>query len=247
MGCFNQISRKLLAHNGVEETLMAGVDTTYDQLAADQKDVVYFGNPKSISERTRARGNLEILRQGLLHRTLCLAKAVNTLVPEGNVHAIALSIRGQLEATAQLGYFCHRLTALAKRRVTFDDFHYGLAQTLLAASSGSLTHAFEPTNVLTYFDKADRHFERELGGKEAGAAGLLRESYDWMSDYCHPNFLSSASSFILDKERHEIRFQHNKPLLARNNDLFSAFRISLSMFEVFWSDLKVRSTALDGG
>lgn len=243
LGCFDQSVRELLIQTDVDKGSLDQIDSAYEELAKRQENEVTLGDPKVISERTRAKNNILVLRQGLLHRALNLARATNLLVADGNVHAIALCIRGMLEANAQLGYFCNRLTSLTKDNITFEHFHKGLANTLLAASHPSFEHAPRPINVLTCFEKADRHFEDELGGEKG--RGMLRDAYDWLSDYCHPNFLSSASSAVLERERHVLVFQHGKPMLRRDRSLISALAIGLPVFLMFWDDMSGRLPVLD--
>ncbi|CAN7517301.1 hypothetical protein [Brucella pseudogrignonensis] len=237
MKCFSDDVRAMLLEIGIKVDIVTSIETTVEKLASYQVDVIELGNPATISERRRARNNLDVLRQGLLHRTISLAYGIGLLSGAGSVHGIALCLRGQLEATAQLGYVCHRLVALVNKKISFDDFHDGLANMLMSASHNLFTDAPKPLNVMTCFDKADMFLEKQYAVEKRDKMGVLRDFYDWLSDYCHPNFLSSASSFILDKAQNRMLFQHKQRLLPRNADLFTPMALNLDIFDIFWKHI----------
>jgi hypothetical protein len=193
-----------------------------------------FGNPEKISERRRARNNLQILIQGLLHRSISLLQAVSPMIERANVYGLGLICRGHIESTAQLGYFCDQLTALKNRNITFDHFHERLACALMGAAHPIFKDAPKPLNVMTYIEKADRHLTRfhKLAHEE-----LINDCYSWLSDLCHPNFLSSSSSFIVDNKKNEFIFRNELTNSPNDCKIIFYLAISSDFFALFFKDI----------
>jgi hypothetical protein len=235
--CFDDSLRDKLVAAGIDDAALESIESCSEKLSSYQVAVLDFGDPSEISEHRRARNNLELLRQGLLHRSVGLSSGVALLAGSGSIHGIALCARGQLEATAQLGYFCHRLSVLERNKADYQPFCQDLAFTLLAASHSLIKDAPKPLNILTCIEKSDAYLKRNHDIEEVDGVGPIRDCYGWLSDYCHPNFLSSSSSFLLDKSKHQMVFQHSQGLLARNADLFHSMALGLQIFDIFWNDI----------
>lgn len=206
-----------------------------------QRPFVKYGNPRKISEKRRAQKNLEVLMQGLLHRSVNLLQASPAMVEQANVHGLALLARGQLEATAQLGYFCGQLVSLENGHISFEQFHDRLAFTLVGASHPFFKKAPKPVNILTCIDRADRHLQTH---HENDASGIIRDCYGWLSDYCHPNFLSNISSFKLNKKRRRMEFRHDAEFTKEDGQLIGYLGISAGIFVIFYRDIIERSEVI---
>jgi len=217
------------------------LDSTFREMIAFRRPIVKYGNPKIISEKRRAQKNLEVLTQGLLHRSVNLLRASPAMVEQANVHGLALLTRGQLEATAQLGYFCGQLVSLKNGHISFVQFHERLAFTLMGASHPFFERAPKPVNILTCIDRADRHFQSH---HENDASGIIRDCYSWLSDYCHPNFLSNISSFKLNKKRRRMEFRHDAKFTKEDGQILCYLDISAGIFVIFYRDILERSDVI---
>ncbi|WP_439600706.1 hypothetical protein [Devosia sp.] len=237
MVCFDDPTRALLVERNISVDSVNRMNEYYDLLAQYEIANLEVDDPENIAPEKVVLNNLEWLRQGILHRALSLTKATSVLAPVGHVHAIALCTRGQLECTAQLGYLGRRTAAYLRGAVSAKDMARLLGEMLTAASHHTFEGSPKPTNVMTYFDKADLHLGPLMKGKQP-IPNMLRDQYDWLSDFCHPNFQSAALSTTLDAEARTVTFHHGAPLSDRDAELFTNLGISLGAFLMLWDDLE---------
>lgn len=237
MVCFDDQTRSLLIERKVAADSVDRMNEYYGRLEKYEIASIKVDDPKDVAPEKVVLNNLEWLRQGILHRALSLTKATSVLASVGHVHAIALCTRGQLECTAQLGYLCRRTAAYVGGAVSAKEMARLLGEMLIAASHHTFAGSPKPTNVMTYFDKADLHLGPLMKGKQP-IPNMLRDQYDWLSDFCHPNFQSAALSTTLDVEAHTVTFHHGAPLSERDAKLFTNLAISLGAFLMLWDDLE---------
>lgn len=208
------------------------LQSCYDNFIEWQVPEIILGDPKSISEQRRARNNFQILTQGLLHRSINLIRTIPDLLDQANVYGLALLTRGNLEGLAQLGYFCNRLTSLQDKKITFEVFYEQLANTLMSVSHPSLPQAPKPLHIMDCIRKSDQYLKRKDDNNEE----VIMDSYEWLSNYCHPNFMSSSSAYTLNKEKEAIEFRHEPVLIDKDIELLGYLEMSTRLFELFYAD-----------
>lgn len=237
---FSKAARQVL-ENLKQGELTNSLEASYVHAQQYLEEDIIYGIPEDLSEEERAQNNLNLLKQGLCYRAMSLVRSEISLIESHNLLGLALITRGHIETTAQLGYFCDRLFSLKQGNITFDSFHKKLAETLMGASHEMFTSAPKPLNILKCLEKADKHFAR-LSGEENQK--MLYDCYSWLSDYCHPNFLSSASSYVLDRSTGTMRFSHGEGLHEDDMDLVGYLDISCVAFNMFFDDMLEREKVL---
>lgn len=228
----------LLGRKDVGEELAS----SYDWLVSHQVPEIKLGNPRSMSEERRTMNNLATFRQGLIHRCSALIAAAEAMVVGHNPHGLALISRGHVESTAQLGFFCDRLYSLIRGKITFDTFSLQLGEALISATHKQFPQAPKPINILTCLERADRRLRRI---DDSFDEPILADCYSWLSDFCHPNFLSAATAYDLDAQNGIMRFRHTDELSERDVGLLTYLSISASTFKIFFDDMnELEKTAL---
>jgi len=161
---------------------------------------------------------------------------------ENNIYGLALIVRGHYEATAVLGYFCHRLESLAAGKISFEDFEWNIADAVMGAKHPQFAKARPPLNILNCFEKADKYLDKHVFEAKKG---MLRDGYDWLSEFVHPNFLSNISAFTLDKPNHRMVLRHGGDLQKVDFQLPHYLEICSGLFVLLFDAFNER--AINGG
>ena len=146
---------------------------------------------------------------------------------ENNIYGLALVVRGHYEATAVLGYFCNRLELLKAGHIKFEDFVWNVVYEVMGAKHDQFAKAPNPPNILTCIEKADKYLDTNFFKKKTG---MLLDNYNWLSDFAHPNFLSNASSFSLDKPNRRFVFRHEGDIQESDFQLVVYLEMSAMLF-----------------
>jgi len=138
-----------------------------------------------------------LLQQSLLYRVTMLACGCADTWNSGNVVCSILAARALLETIALCEYTTEKLLECAEARDVdaVDD----LANKELFSTRNDEMVAdgvgFKATNVLTFIDKLDRR----LSG--------VRESYDFLSEWCHPNGSGHLATYgDINKQTGAVKF-----------------------------------------
>jgi hypothetical protein len=207
------------------------LEASYRQLLDRRKRVVEF--PGQHEQRKHTASNCLVLQQVLLHRAERLIAACGSMLLENNVYGLALIVRGHYETTGVLGYLCNRLDSLEKGKVKFEKFAYDAACAVLGAKHSQFIRAPNPPSILTCIEKADSHLDTHYLKEKKG---MLRDGYDWLSEFAHPNFCSNCAAFTLDKPNRRFLLRHDGEMQDRDFDLIVHLVISAGLFIWLFDD-----------
>mgnify|MGYP003382528630 CR=1 FL=1 len=195
-----------------------------------RRESVEFGEISEITERRRARFTLDSIFQASLTRSINLIIGFTRLLGLNNTHSLALLARGHFETTALLGFLCDQLIAYEKARLTFEDLHDKIAAAMLGHSGSDFPDVLKPINVMTMIEKADRYLKSITDGQ---CSGLILDSYGWLSNFGHPNSLSSVSSFRLDREKGAFVFGDRNALKDNEKEFMNYLLLSTGIQSTF--------------
>jgi hypothetical protein len=224
--CFSDDIRKLF-NEWKQDKLLEELETDYDEIRKRRVITIQYGDPDKLSSKQRTILNGQVLRQALLHRAECLLVGSGTMLLAKNVYGLALVVRGHLEATAVLAYFCNRIDALANGNIQYEAFELDVANAIMGAKHELFDKADPPKNIITCIEKGDKFLDSVLFGKKMG---LLSDCYGWLSEFAHPNFCSNKSSFNLDKLTGAMVFRHDGDLQESDFQLVSCLQMSAALF-----------------
>jgi hypothetical protein len=226
--CFPRAVRKLFKR-WKQTALLESLEDAHSMLLKRRVTAIYYGDPSKLTPKKQCAANCKLLQQALLHRAERLLASAGTALLENNVYGLALNVRGFLECAAVLGYFCHRLVSLADGNIKFEDFELNVADAVMGAKHETFSEARDPENILTCFEKADKYLNKNFF---EGQKDVLRDAYDWLSEFAHPNFLSNFSAFSLDKRQHQMVLRHGEQIRKEDFQLAEYLDVGALVFVV---------------
>jgi len=233
MACFSDEVKAIFKEWKCEE-LCETLEAHHAKLLERRIEFVEYGDPEKLADKECARANCKLLSQSLLHRAERLIKSCGAALLSQDPYAIALLVRGHVEATAVLGYFCHRVRSLARDNITFEQFHEVLQNSVAGGRHDLFAKQGAAKNIITMIENADKFIDTEIPQTEKK---MLQEGYSWLSEFAHPNFLSHSNAFRLDKTTHRMVFRHDEKL--EKDDVQHLLYLSFSadffvaMYDVF--------------
>jgi hypothetical protein len=181
--------------------------------------------------------NILAYRQMLLHRAIMLFEASLHAAERENVYSLALSIRGHFEATAAIGYITKKLISAQSKNIKISDIGKAMATVILGSKSvDSKFNAPSPKQVMTMLDDAD-HIVNKLILKEPNKTLILRDSYEFLCEYAHPNFHSNSCSFDLDKGADLLHFRHGGRMRQNEDRLIKYLLLSCPIFVLLYDGI----------
>jgi hypothetical protein len=217
--------------------LLNSLEAAHQKFRDRRKDAVVIADQSEPRKHTAA--NCLLLQQSLLHRAERLLAGAGTMLLENNIYGLALMIRGHYEATAVLGYVCSRMESLKAGSISFEDFALNVASGILGARHEHFAKAPNPPNILTCIEKADKYLDAHCFKEKRG---MLLDCYNWLSDFSHPNFLSNASSFTIDRANRRFSFRHEGDIQESDFQLMTYLDIGAVVFLQFFDDYPRRMT-----
>jgi hypothetical protein len=230
MEYFTEALKTLLNASGHTDLYDALLSTYRDLLARRLSHVDYpeDGRENDISQ---LKFNCLISQQALLHRAVRLFEGALHVLQDNNIYALALCVRAHFETTGAMGYLYKRLTSFIKGNITFRDFYGDVATQLLGCRHKSVTYKRDPKNVMSQLDEADKLVDRELLIRYGDHhRGLLRDDYEFLSEFCHPNFHSNLISYEVDGGRGRFAFMYDKEPRNEESSLIGYLDISNPLF-----------------
>jgi hypothetical protein len=211
--------------NHWEGDLLSRLQASHQQLLDRRKNAVEIAEQHEPMKHTAS--NCLVLQQVLLHRAERLLAGAATMFFENNVYGLALVVRGHYETTSVLGYLCNRLELLKAKNIQFGSFARDIASGVLGAKHSQFPKAPNPPHILKCIEKADRYLDTHLLKEKTG---MLRDGYDWLSEFAHPNFCSNSSSFTIDKVNRRFVFRHEGDIQERDFELMISLDIGAFLF-----------------
>ena len=128
---------------------------------------------------------------------------------------MVLSVRGHFETTAALGYLHYKLNSLSKGNLVAEAVGRDISIQLLGSRDKDLLEsagedAVEAKQILTMLEYADKSVSKHFLQGTAREHAILTESYEYLCEFCHPNYHSNSISFELNKEEKKFDFMYNK-------------------------------------
>ena len=137
--------------------------------------------------------NTMLFIQLLLRRSYCTYQAIDNAIACKNFIQLVLSVRSHFELTGSIGYLSNNLKNYFNGKTSIEKMDNLLGSLNLGFKPKTVEHPYESINVITMIDTADRILNEQIGSVK----NILRDSYNWLSEFCHPNSLGLI--FLVDK------------------------------------------------
>lgn len=192
---------------------------------------------ENYGEPDRIRGNALVYRQVLLHRSIYLFEGSASAAVNENAYSMVLNIRGHFETTASLGYLHRRLQSLKKGDISSETLDQDLCVQMLGVRHESIPAAPDPKNILSLFEHADKSVNISVLGGTTNQYDILKDSYEYLCEFCHPNFHSNSVAIDLDKSVPEFRFRHGQLMRDEEFKLIGYLLLSAPIFVALYDQI----------
>lgn len=229
MTLFNANLKKEFIDRGETEVLNE-LCATYDELLSKKVSIIDNPNNAPAFTKKRVEFNCKVLQQILLHRAIHLFEASVIALSYRNVYAMVLCIRGHYEGTASMGYLHQRITSFIEGTLRFDDFEKCVFIQAIGCRHKSLPKIADPKNIMTQLDYADKIVDKLFLDNQDTHRGILRDNYEFLSEFAHPNFHSNSVAFGVNKINNCAEFKYDETLKEQEFSLIGYLSISNMIF-----------------
>lgn len=214
------------------------------ELEVSYNDLIKRTVESLVAEPRSEWGNLQrikeyalVLRQVLLHRVIKLFSGSLIALLNDNAYSMALSIRGHFETTAALGYLHNRLNSLSEGNLEARIVDHDIGVLLLGTKDKSILKSeeakrndMEAKQVLNMLEYADRSVSRHILHNTEGEHIILKDCYEHLCEFSHPNFHSNTAAFELRKEEKRFYFKYDMKMGYDHFKLIDYLLISNPIF-----------------
>jgi len=148
--------------------------------------------------------NTLFFSQLLLRRSYCTYQAIDNAINYKNFIQLVLCVRSLFELTGSIGYLFGNIRKYSDGEMSKNEVDEILGRLNLGFKPKTKEHPFESINVLTMIDVSDKLLNEQIDDVK----NILRDSYNWLSEFCHPNSLGLIFS---------IEECNNRKIIFRNS------------------------------
>ncbi len=207
---FKRITQTFESRRSAEE--VGELEETYAAFKTRVVPHCSFPERGEWGDPVRIRAYAIMYRQILLHRAISMFEGSLNAAVEENAYVLALSVRGAFETTAALGYLHNRLASLAEGNLDAEKIDEDIMSQFLGTRDSTLSEEMPPKQILSMLEYADVSVSRSVLGGTAREHQILRESYDFLCEFAHPNFHSNKVAYDLDKANKRLILRHGKEM-----------------------------------
>jgi len=223
-------------HNQTADDLRE-IAEVYQQLVSLTEASRRTAPPGDYGDPERIKANVLVYRQVLLHRAIFLFEGALKAAIGENLYSMVLNIRGHFETTGSLGYLYRRLQSFKKGNISAETVDRNLCAQLLGTRQEGIRRAPEPINILSALEEADKAFNIAVLHGTTRQYEILKGCYEYLCEFCHPNFHSNSVALDLDKSVPEFRFRHGQPMRDDEFHLVTYLLISANVFVSLYDEI----------
>jgi hypothetical protein len=101
---------------------------------------------------------------------------------------------------------------------------------MLGARHESVPTVHDPKNILSLFEDGDKSVNISVLGATASQYDILKDSYEFLCEFCHPNLPSNSVAIDLDKSVPAFIFRHGQPMRNQEFRLIGYLMLSAPIF-----------------
>jgi len=174
--------------------------------------------------------------QHLLYRCKILANGSIASMNSNNALSSLVILRSHYETTGAIAYLYKRLDSYYKGNIDFERMNNDLFRLSLGATTIDIKEVPNPINVMNLIDSVDFLVNRDIFKYPKGEQPLFRGNYEFLSDFCHPNFHGLSSGSIILHDEKAIIYLNKENVSAETLAHHLDLDISLELFNKFCSE-----------
>jgi hypothetical protein len=222
--------KKVLENYGEENDLDEYIKN-YEEFEKRNKKFLNCRFEGEIGDSKRIKGFGLVVRQMLHHRAKNLYEGSLHALMQNNIYLVALAVRGHFETTAAIGYLCSRLHSFSEGNIKAEIIDDDICNQFRASKEKDFWFAPDPKNILNQFDFADKTVSKLFLSGDKKKFKLLRDSYEFLCEFCHPNFHSNKLSYDLDENNGVFIFRYKGDRVEKAEfSIIGYILISASLF-----------------
>lgn len=218
--------------NGVEEELARITEII------DFHKVNHISKLKPLPKRPDSllgQNGLHYLQMSLFRSRKLIEGYLNSL-DRKNALTSALVVRAHFEITGATAYFLKKVNNFYANNISFEELESSLRRlTLGVKKKGPLNDAPDPINVMSMIDAADDLLKKLNTDNDP----IFRDTYDDLSEFCHPNSFGLFMSSHVNKVG-VVRYQGYEADIERRDFIhfFHSFMITANCFKMFYEEAR---------
>ncbi|WP_394245639.1 hypothetical protein [Vibrio astriarenae] len=179
--------------------------------------------PKEIIGIRRIQCYSHALNQVYLHRALNLFEGTFHSLIRVNAYQMLLSIRALYETTAAIGYLYSRVSSFERGTIDIAALDDDIMNLLLGSRDPNILKLENnpqllAKNVMTMLQHADKILSSDIMGGTKSEHKILKDSYEWLCEFCHPNYHSATLAYSLDKDSDSFIFNFGLTQLPKRDE-----------------------------
>ena len=127
---------------------------------------------------------------------------------------------------------------MKKGDISSETLDQDLCIQMLGVRHESVPEAPDPKNILSLFEHADKSANISVLDGTTNQYNILKESYEYLCEFCHPNFHSNSVAIDLDKSVPEFRFRHGQPMRDKEFELIGYLLLSAPIFVALYDQIR---------
>ena len=145
-----------------------------------------------------------------------------------------ICVRSHLETTSGMAFLLSRLNSYYAKGIEFSKVEEDLFRLSVGATKIEKIEVPRPINVMDMIDAADHLISKMVAVIGTTEKALFRDLYDWLSDFCHPNFQGTCGGAEIDHKDESLIFYDTDVIHERDFPHFFSLNLSAILFLDFF-------------
>ena len=147
-----------------------------------------------------------------------------------------LCVRSHIETTSGIAFLLRRLNSYYAKGIEFPRVEEDLFRLSLGATKIEKTEVPKPINVMEMIEAADYLINKMVAVIDTTEKAMFRDLYDWLSDFCHPNFQGTCGGAEIDHKEQSLIFYDTDVIQERDFPHFFSLNLSAELFLHFFDE-----------
>jgi hypothetical protein len=189
-------------------------------------------NPKDLKDLIGINA-LRFIQQ-LLFRSKQLIEGTIFAINSNNIFLGTAAIRAHFETTGAAAYLLKQLRAYYEGKIDFAKLDEEFFRLAFGTKAPEIPQAPDPINVMSMIDAVDYLFSKDYPSSIGKKASHFREAYEFLCEFCHPNFHSHFVCTKCDNDEKATIFLDSCEVSGKDFALFFYLHLSVPLFIMFY-------------
>ena len=170
----------------------------------------------------------------LLFRSKSLIEGAIVCLNNKKMLPSLVCVRSHLETTSGIAFLLRRLNSYYAKGIEFPKVEEDLFRLSVGATKIEKKEVPKPINVMDMIDAVDYLLNKMAAGTGTTEKAMFRDLYEWLSDFCHPNFQGTYGGAEIDHKNESLIFYDTDVIHERDFSHFFSLNLSAILFLDFF-------------